>query len=71
MTTPWRPSSATYNSPWSAPGLALGVDYDSTPADRVTLPESGAVVLNLTQTIISWQRRGRPGGGLGVDACGR
>jgi serine/threonine protein kinase len=64
MTTPWRPSSATYNSPWSAPGLALGVDYDSTPADRVTLPESGAVVLNLTQTIISWQRRGRPGGGL-------
>jgi len=64
MATPWRPASATYNSPWSASGLALGVDYDSTPADRVTLPESGAVVLNLTQTIVSWQRRGRPGGGL-------
>jgi serine/threonine protein kinase len=64
MATPWRPTSATYNSPWSAPGLAMGVDYDSTPADRVTLPESGAVVLNLTQTIVGWQRRGRPGGGL-------
>jgi len=64
MATPWRPLSATYNSPWSTPGLAPGVDYDSTPVDRVTLPESGAVVLNLTQTIVIWQRRARPGGSV-------
>ncbi len=64
MATPWRPASATYNSPWSAPGLATGVDYDSTPIDRVTLPDAGSVALNLTQTIVGWQKRGRAGGGL-------
>ncbi|MBM3130312.1 MAG: serine/threonine protein kinase [Chloroflexi bacterium] len=64
MATPWRPGTATYNSPWSAPGLMTGVDYDSTAADRVTLPESGSVALNLTQTIAGWQKRGRAGGGL-------
>jgi serine/threonine-protein kinase len=64
MATPWRPASANYNSPWNTPGLHSGVDYDSTPADRVTLPETGSVALNLTQTIVGWQRRGRSGGGL-------
>lgn len=66
MATPWRPTSSTYNSPWSAPGLAAGVDYDLTPIDRVTLPESGTVALNMAQTISSWQKRGRPGGGLAL-----
>jgi serine/threonine protein kinase len=66
MATPWRPGAATYNSPWSTPGLLAGADYDSTPADRVTLPDSGTIALNLTQTIIGWQKRGRPGGGLGL-----
>jgi serine/threonine-protein kinase len=64
MATPWRPASSTYNSPWSAPGLAAGVDYDLTPIDRVTMPEAGTVALNMAQTIIGWQKRGRPGGGL-------
>jgi serine/threonine protein kinase len=64
MATLWRPTSATYNSPWSAPGLLAGVDYDSTPMDRVTLPDSGLVALNMAQTIVGWQKRGRPGGGL-------
>lgn len=64
MLTLWRPSSATYNVPWSAPGLLAGTDYEPTPIDRVTLPDTGAVTLNLTQTIVAWQKRGRPGGGL-------
>ncbi len=28
---PWQAESATYNAPWSRPGLAAGVDYDSQP----------------------------------------
>ncbi len=64
MATIWRPSSATYNSPWSTPGLVAGVDYDSAPVDRIGLPDSGPVALNMTQTIVGWQKRGRTGGGL-------
>lgn len=64
LATLWRPGTATYNSPWSAPGLSVGVDYESVPVDRVTLPDAGAVALNMTQTIVGWQKRGRPGGGL-------
>ncbi len=64
MATVWRPASTTYNSPWSVPGLQAGVDYDSTPMDRVTLPDSGTVALNMAQTIAGWQKRGRAGGGL-------
>ncbi len=64
MATPWRPSAATYNSPWNAPGLLAGADYESTPIDRVTLPDAGSVALNLAQTLSGWQKRGRAGGGL-------
>jgi serine/threonine protein kinase len=64
VATPWRPATATYNSPWGAPGLLSGVDYDLTPADRFTLPDSGQVVLNMLQTIVGWQKRGRSGGGV-------
>ncbi|MEW5719906.1 MAG: hypothetical protein AB1817_14855, partial [Chloroflexota bacterium] len=49
-----------------APGLLAGVDYDSTPVDRVTLPDSGSVALNMTQTIAGWLKRGRAGGGLAL-----
>ena len=28
---PWQAKSATYNAPWSQPGLAADVDYDSIP----------------------------------------
>ncbi len=66
MATLWRPASATYNSPWDTPGMLAGVDYDSTPMERVTLPETGSVALNLTQTIVGWQKRGRTGGGLAL-----
>ena len=64
LATVWRPGTATYNSPWAAPGLLAGVDYESMPVDRVTMPETGLVTLNLTQAIVGWQRRGRAGGGL-------
>jgi hypothetical protein len=64
LATVWRPGTATYNSPWSAPGLIAGVDYESVPVERITLPEQGLMTLDLTQAIVGWQRRGRLGGGL-------
>jgi len=64
LATLWRPTTATYNAPWSAPGLVAGVDYDSTPAERIVLPDAGLVALNLTQTIAGWHKRGRAGGGV-------
>ena len=64
LATVWRPGTATYNSPWSAPGLIAGVDYESVPIDRVTVSETGGVTLNITQAIVGWQKRGRAGGGL-------
>ena len=74
--TLWRPTLAAYNTPWSAPGLVAGVDYDSTPAERIVLPDAGSVALNLTQTIAGWHKRGRTGGGVmlmladdNVSAC--
>ena len=28
---PWEPETATFNAPWSQPGLASGVDYEAQP----------------------------------------
>ncbi|MBI5033792.1 MAG: serine/threonine protein kinase [Chloroflexi bacterium] len=64
MATLWRASIATYNTPWSAPGLIAGRDYDRTPLDIAPLPESGWVTLNVTPAVVAWHERSRLGGGL-------
>ncbi len=66
LMTMWRPSTASYNSPWGKPGLAPGVDYDPVTIDRVTLPDDGYVTLNVGQAVAAWQKLGRGGGGLVV-----
>ena len=64
LLTPWKPPSATYNSPWSEPGLVAAKDYDSTPVDLVAMPETGWVTLNVTRAVVAWQSQGRLTGGL-------
>ncbi len=64
MLTPWKPSAATYNSPWSKPGLLAGQDYDPSPIDLVAMPETGWVTLNVTRAIEAWHSQNRLAGGL-------
>jgi len=61
---PWEPSAATYNAPWSAPGLARGVDYDPTPLDVAPVPDAGQLALDITPALTAWLERGEPNHGL-------
>lgn len=64
--TPWEPATATYNTPWSAPGLAAGVDYDPTPLDVVPVPDVGQLTFNVSRALMFWRERGEPNYGLVV-----
>ncbi len=64
--TPWEPVAATYDSPWSTPGLAAGVDYDPTPLDVLPVPDEGMLTLDVTRAVAAWQERGEPNYGLVV-----
>jgi tRNA A-37 threonylcarbamoyl transferase component Bud32 len=64
--TEWHATEATYNSPWSAPGLAAGVDYDSVPLDIVPVPDEGYLVFDVSQAFLFWRERGDPNYGVAV-----
>jgi hypothetical protein len=64
--TPWEPGAATYDAPWSAPGLAAGVDYDPTPLDVTAVPDGGRLTLNVEGAVEAWQERGEANHGLVV-----
>ncbi len=63
---PWEADTATYNIPWSAPGLAAGVDYDPTPLDIVPVPDAGWLTLDVGHAVAAWHGRGDPNFGLVV-----
>lgn len=62
--TPWEPNSATYNTPWSKPGLASGIDYDPTPLGMAPLPDAGTLTIDVTRALDAWHRRREPNYGL-------
>ncbi|MEA3396913.1 MAG: protein kinase [Chloroflexota bacterium] len=64
--TPWDSTTATYNTPWSAPGLAAGVDYDFTPLDVVPVPDVGQLTFDVSRALLFWQEQGQPNYGLVV-----
>ncbi len=64
--TPWDPTTATYNTPWSSPGLAAGVDYDFTPLDVVPVPDVGQLTFDVSRALMFWQEQGQPNYGLVV-----
>jgi len=66
--TPWNPESTTYAAPWSAPGLAAGVDYDASPLDFVPMPDEGCVTFDVAEAVSAWQERGEPNCGLLIQA---
>ncbi|MCD4738876.1 MAG: protein kinase, partial [Anaerolineae bacterium] len=49
--TPWDPTTATYNMPWSAPGLAAGVDYDFTPLAVVPVPDVEQLTFDVSRAL--------------------
>jgi tRNA A-37 threonylcarbamoyl transferase component Bud32 len=63
---PWEPATATYNTPWSAPGLAAGVDYDPTPLDVAPVPDVGWLTFDVGQALVFWHERGESNYGLVV-----
>jgi serine/threonine-protein kinase len=64
--TPWEPDSATHGTPWSAPGLVAGVDYDPTPLDVAPVPDMGQLRLDVVRAVKTWHERGEPNCGLVV-----
>lgn len=63
---PWEPATATFDFPWSKPGMAAGVDYDPTPLDIAPVPDAGRLTLDVTQAVIAWYERGELNYGLVV-----
>jgi len=63
---PWDAATANYGVPWSAPGLAAGIDYDSVPLDLVPVPDSGPLTFDVTEAVRAWAERGQPNYGLVV-----
>ncbi len=64
--TPWEPDTATYETPWSAPGLAAGVDYDPTPLDVAPVPDVGHLTFDVSRALVFWQEQSQPNHGLVV-----
>jgi len=65
LLTPWQGDTATYNTPWTTPGLAAGWDYDSVPLGMAPVPDLGPLVLDVTPAVAAWLG-GRPNNGLVV-----
>jgi len=63
---PWEPARATYNTPWSASGLAAGVDYDPTPLDLAPVPNVGQLTFDVSKALEAWRKQGKPNCGLVV-----
>jgi hypothetical protein len=63
----WDPAAATYASPWTAPGLEPGVDYEAEPLLTQKLDEllqrEGWLELDITPAVRGWLA-GRPNYGL-------
>lgn len=63
---PWDPITTTYNSPWSTPGMASGIDYDPTPLDLIPVPDKGWLTFDVSRAVEAWYTLGRPNYGLVV-----
>jgi serine/threonine protein kinase len=62
--TPWEAETATYNTPWTEPGLLAGVDYDFTPLDMTSIQETGRIAFDVTKAVRGWHEEGNPNYGL-------
>lgn len=63
---PWSQAAANYDTPWSAPGLAKGIDYDPTPLDVIPMPDTGLATFDVGRAVARWHENGEPNHGLVV-----
>ena len=54
LLVPWQPETATFNTPWSQPGLAAGVDYAAEPQGSDSLHGSDWVDLDVSEAVRDW-----------------
>jgi serine/threonine protein kinase len=64
--TPWEASTATYNAPWTTPGMAAGIDYDATPLDMAPPPDAGFMTFDVTAAVTRWVEQGEPNHGFAI-----
>ena len=51
---PWEPDTATFNTPWSQPGLAVDVDFEAQPLGGDSLHGSDWVTVDVTAAVKAW-----------------
>jgi len=51
---PWEAATATFNAPWSQPGLMPGADHDVQALDTQLLNDTGWLVFNVTPAVLNW-----------------
>ncbi|MBN1992498.1 MAG: DNRLRE domain-containing protein [Anaerolineae bacterium] len=51
---PWQADTATFNTPWSQPGLAANVDYDAQPLGSHSFHGETWVSLDITNLVQQW-----------------
>ena len=54
LLAPWQPETATFNAPWSRPGLAPDVDFEALPLDGDALHGSDWIDLDVTGAVQDW-----------------
>jgi hypothetical protein len=50
----WEPDTVTFNTPWSQPGLATGLDYEDRPFPGQTIYDSDWVSIDVTEAVQAW-----------------
>ncbi|MFQ6100814.1 MAG: BTAD domain-containing putative transcriptional regulator [Anaerolineae bacterium] len=51
---PWQAETATFNSPWSEPGMAAGVDYDEQPLGSHSFHGATWISVDVTDLAQEW-----------------
>ncbi len=51
---PWEAETATFNSPWSQPGMAAGVDYDAHPLGSQSFLGATWFTVEITDLVREW-----------------
>jgi len=65
LLTPWQAGTATYDTPWTTPGLAAAGITTRFPLGLTPVPDIGSLVLDVTPAVRAWLG-GQPNNGMVV-----
>jgi DNA-binding SARP family transcriptional activator len=63
---PWQAEQATFNQPWTQPGLQSGVDVEQLPLDVQSIDGTAWLKFDVTKAVQEWLRRPESNHGLMV-----